>query len=102
MAIVVLTDNSTAVYALSKGYSPSFIVNTICNRIGREFPHLELHMRHIPGENNPADGLSGGCGELTVECWATAVALSREALNCVEYGGSTTAGPRPTYPDYAS
>jgi hypothetical protein len=56
--IAVLTDSTTAKYALGKGYSPSFVVNAIAARVRASFPNLRLEMHHIAGESNPVDGLS--------------------------------------------
>jgi hypothetical protein len=56
--VAVLTDSTTARYALGKGYSPSFAVNAIAARVRASFPNLRLEMHHIAGVSNPVDGLS--------------------------------------------
>jgi hypothetical protein len=56
--VAVLTDSTTARYALAKGYSPSFAVNAIAARVRARFPNLSLQMHHIAGVTNPVDGLS--------------------------------------------
>ena len=57
--IVVLKDNSAAVYALAKGHSPAFFVTAVCDRIRREFPKLELIMKHIPASSSHQTGYHG-------------------------------------------
>jgi hypothetical protein len=94
LSLVVLTDSSTAALAIRKGYSPAFLVNSVCSRIVREFPRLTLTLKHIPGATNPADGLSRGHSELTVEEWATALAMAKESTG-VEYGVSTRLADSP-------
>ena len=58
--ISVLTDSVCTVAAINTGYSPSFAVNRIANRIHQAFGHLAILATHIPGVNNPSDGLSRG------------------------------------------
>jgi hypothetical protein len=57
-SVAVLTDSTTARYALGKGYSPSFAVNAIAARVRAQFPNLRLEMHHIAGVANPVDALS--------------------------------------------
>ena len=56
----MLTDSTTARYALDRGYSASFAVNAIATRVRRTFTGLKLLFAHLPGAVNPADGLSRG------------------------------------------
>jgi hypothetical protein len=72
--VAVLTDSSTAKYALTKGYSPSFAVNAIAARVRATFPNLTLVLHHIAGVENPADGCSRS-GALPTADEARAAAL---------------------------
>jgi hypothetical protein len=56
--VSVLTDSTTARYALGKGYSASFAVNAIAARVRAQFPNLRLQLHHIAGVMNPVDALS--------------------------------------------
>jgi hypothetical protein len=58
--LLVLTDSSTAKYSLARGYSAAFPVNDVARRVKQHFPRLILEFEHVPGANNPADGLSRG------------------------------------------
>ena len=77
--VTVMNDNSAAVLAIAKGHSPAFVMNTVCDRIRRGFPHLTVGTEHLAGAVNPADGLSRG-EDLTEEDWAWAVSLARDRL----------------------
>ena len=61
--LMVLTDSTTAKWALRKGMSPSFEVNAVVNRVRRTFPNLQLSIEHIAGSTNLADGLSRGASQ---------------------------------------
>ncbi len=59
-AVAVLSDSTTAVYALGRGYSPSFMVNTIANRCRKGFPNTRLDFYHVAGSLNAVDAYSRG------------------------------------------
>jgi hypothetical protein len=67
--VLVLTDNSPAVAALTAGYSPSFDLNAIVGRVRASFPLVDLMVVHVPGKTNPSDPLSRG-GVMTEEHWS--------------------------------
>ena len=66
--VLILTDSTTAKYALQKGYSPSFFVNAIATRVALKFPSVQLQLEHLPGACNMADGVSRG-KKPTVDDW---------------------------------
>jgi hypothetical protein len=68
-AVEIWTDNMAAKYALAKGYSPAWYVNVVCERIRRTFPNVMLTLKHVPGVQNPADGVSRG-RQAEVADWA--------------------------------
>jgi hypothetical protein len=88
--LLVLTDSTTAKYALSRGYSPSFAVNRIATRVHQVFGRVPMRFEHVAGETNVADGLSRGQATLeAVEAQmklARLVALEREPLLRQEMG----------------
>ena len=86
--VAVLTDSTTAKYALTKGYSASFEVNAIVARVKAEFPLLQLHLHHIAGTANPADGLSRNA-----EGWDPASA-DELARRCIEQADNGVAAGR--------
>jgi hypothetical protein len=98
--VAVLTDSSTAKYALGKGYSKSFTVNAIAARLKATFPHLKLELHHIAGQFNPADGMSrNGALPSTGEARDAAI----ECINRVVVGRAVDGGiggdAFPTFPD---
>jgi hypothetical protein len=56
--LAVITDSSTARYALQKGYSPSFEVNAVAGRLYAAFPFTQFAFHHVAGKANEADPLS--------------------------------------------
>lgn len=58
--IRVLSDSTTAVAAINKGYSPSFIVNRVARMIRNDFSFFQIIAQHVAGVDNKADGLSRG------------------------------------------
>jgi hypothetical protein len=58
--LLILTDSTTARYAIERGYSPSFAVNSIANRIAREFGGVPMRLEYIKGALNVADAPSRG------------------------------------------
>ena len=58
MNVAVITNSTTARYALPRGYSPSFVVNAIAARCRRDFPSIRLDTYHIAGSSNAVDPLS--------------------------------------------
>lgn len=58
--VAILTDSTTAKYALPRGYSPSHTVNMIAARCRERFPMIRLDTFHIAGVANEVDPLSRG------------------------------------------
>ncbi len=58
--VAVLTDSTTARFALSRGYSPSFLVNAIAHRCQNAFKNVRLDFYHVPGTLNAVDPFSRG------------------------------------------
>ena len=52
---VFVTDHDTAVAALAKGHSPSFIINEMVRCFVVRHSDCDTDLRHIPGELNAAD-----------------------------------------------
>jgi hypothetical protein len=90
-SIAVLSDSTTAVYALSRGYSPSFMVNAIANRCRRGFPNVRLDFHHVAGHLNAGDSLSRG---LTPPSYQETVAAVRRMMGTVK--GLNVVGGEPS------
>jgi hypothetical protein len=56
--IAIVSDSTTARFALEKGHSQSFVINAIINRLYTLFPHTDFRFHYVPGEHNGADALS--------------------------------------------
>jgi hypothetical protein len=76
----VITDSSTAVGAFRLGHSGSFHVNSVCARLNATFPKVRFVFSHVPGVNNPADGMSRGTTEPTAQEWDQGRKLADEAM----------------------
>ena len=59
--VVVLTDHQPAEFAKDKEYAKSWSLNQLVLRLQR-IPGVQVTICHIPGEGNPADGLSRTIG----------------------------------------
>jgi hypothetical protein len=79
-SIRILTDSTTAKYAIGKGYSPAFFVNTVVGRIKKTFPRLKIDIAHTPGTSMPVDGISRGEKALSAAEWATLVSMAQKNL----------------------
>jgi hypothetical protein len=60
LTVCVLTDHSGLVHRYPKGFSASAAYNGVILRLHRRFPHVTFELRHVPGKENIADGLSRG------------------------------------------
>ncbi len=88
-AVAVLTDSTTARFALSRGYSPSFLVNAIAHRCQSAFKNVRLDFYHVPGTMNAVDPFSRG---MSPPPYGDTVAALRRMMGMVPALNSTTAG----------
>jgi len=70
--VCVISDNSAAVGALSKGHSGAHFMNDVCCRLQATFPKVRFTFSHIKGTSNPADGISRGAVQPSEEDWQIA------------------------------
>lgn len=64
--VTVLTDHQPAEFAKEKEYAKSWSLNQLVLRLQR-IPGVQVTICHIPGEGNPADGLSRTIGSSLTE-----------------------------------
>ena len=78
-SVMVLTDHQPAEFAGEAGYAKSWSLNQLVLRL-QGLPGVRVTIRHIPGQGNPADGLSRTIGSsLTGEEQQCARALAAGA-----------------------
>ena len=63
----VFTDSITAKAAHTRGYAADYNINATVRERERAMPNTQVELRHVPGSQNPADGISRG---MAPEIWS--------------------------------
>ena len=62
--VLLLTDHSGLTYAVNAGFGRSEAYNSVMSQVALEYPWLGIEAAHIPGVDNPVDGISRGASAL--------------------------------------